>query len=364
MTRGCSNVALDTMQGMSQRKVTIRDLARDLHLSVGSVSNALNGNVGQVSPATVRRVLDAAERLGYTKNRAARSLKTGRQNAVSLYVPNVVRSLNFYMDFMLGVVEATSEAQLDLVLTSDTTGQPQATLVDGAIIIDWLPRQVVPPLLSHGNMPVVTAGRVSNPELKTATTVRVDYVELAAEMVSAAVEAGAERVAMLAPDSGFDSDWAASTELGARLASETLGVSFDVERISVAADAPEVLAAATGIAARHNPDLVVFGPQRFAGIVTPVLGWGRSGSSVPYVISCAGDPVSELSSPDITAIDASPRDFGRECATELIALIREAAPIDSENTPRVVTHEARIHWATHWAPAPQISGAGATPPRK
>ena len=54
--------------------VGIRELARELGLSIGTVSRALNNRYG-VNPATRTKVLDQARRLGYVPNNAARSLK-------------------------------------------------------------------------------------------------------------------------------------------------------------------------------------------------------------------------------------------------------------------------------------------------
>lgn len=334
---------------MTGRKVTIRDLARDLNLSVGSVSNALNGNTGQVSQATVQRVREAAQRLGYSTNRAARSLKTGRQDAISLYIPEGVRSLNFYMDFMLGVVEVADEAHLDVVLTTTQSGNRSGPVVDGAVVVDWLPQQRTPPQFRFADFPVVAAGAVSSNEFMPTTVVSADYARIASEMVTAAIAQGAKKVAMLAPDPGFGSDWATSTEQGVRSACEKVDADLAVARIRVSADSHEVVEAAKHLYDGFYPDAVVFGPQRFAGIVAPVLGWGSPGHDVPFVMSCAGDPVTELTSPTITAIDADPRVFGRECARELIDAI-ETGPTTPAKSPRIVAHTARIHWATHWVP--------------
>ena len=57
--------------------VTIRDVSQKCGLSISAVSKALN-NYSDVSEETRRRVLQAAEELGYYPNAVARSLKTNR----------------------------------------------------------------------------------------------------------------------------------------------------------------------------------------------------------------------------------------------------------------------------------------------
>jgi DNA-binding LacI/PurR family transcriptional regulator len=67
---------------------TIKDVAERAGVSVATVSYVLN-DVHKVRPETERRVLQAAEELGYSPNRAARSLVVGRSSIVGLVVPDI-----------------------------------------------------------------------------------------------------------------------------------------------------------------------------------------------------------------------------------------------------------------------------------
>jgi len=69
-------------------KVTLSELARYLGISEASVSLALNDKKG-VSPRTRKKVLEAADKLGYTPNYFARSLATQTGNSIGLIVPEV-----------------------------------------------------------------------------------------------------------------------------------------------------------------------------------------------------------------------------------------------------------------------------------
>lgn len=65
--------------------VTIRDVARSLNLSHTTVSRALNGREAINIPAATReRVRVTANQMGYTPNRAARALATGRTHLIAL----------------------------------------------------------------------------------------------------------------------------------------------------------------------------------------------------------------------------------------------------------------------------------------
>ena len=59
---------------MSQKKVTIYDIARAAGVSVGTVNRALSGK-DRISPETKQLVLDTVEQLGYKANSAAQGLR-------------------------------------------------------------------------------------------------------------------------------------------------------------------------------------------------------------------------------------------------------------------------------------------------
>jgi DNA-binding LacI/PurR family transcriptional regulator len=66
--------------------LSIRELARHLNISIGTVSRALNGRA-DVNADTRRRVLDAAARLGYSPNQSGRSLRKGLTGMVAALIP-------------------------------------------------------------------------------------------------------------------------------------------------------------------------------------------------------------------------------------------------------------------------------------
>jgi DNA-binding LacI/PurR family transcriptional regulator len=69
---------------------TSRDVAQAAGVSQSTVSIVLAGKwSGRISPGTVRAVQEAADRLGYRPNLAARSLRLGRARTVLLVVPTL-----------------------------------------------------------------------------------------------------------------------------------------------------------------------------------------------------------------------------------------------------------------------------------
>jgi LacI family transcriptional regulator len=68
--------------------VTMKDIARDLGLSVVTISKVLR-NHSDISEATRERVLRRVQEMRYQPNRAARSLVTGRSFTIGLVVPDL-----------------------------------------------------------------------------------------------------------------------------------------------------------------------------------------------------------------------------------------------------------------------------------
>lgn len=67
---------------------SLRDVARELDVSVSLVSKVLNDRLGTtgVRPALVETIRETAERMGYRKNFSALSLLARRQNAIAVFV--------------------------------------------------------------------------------------------------------------------------------------------------------------------------------------------------------------------------------------------------------------------------------------
>ena len=75
--------------GGARRRPTSADVAREAGLSRATVSYVLNDTPHQKIPEhTRRRVLEAAERLGYAPSAAARALRSGRSDVVLCLLPD------------------------------------------------------------------------------------------------------------------------------------------------------------------------------------------------------------------------------------------------------------------------------------
>lgn len=70
-------------------RATIKDIARETHLSPSTVSLVLNNKPHRLSEETRKRVLETAKRLDYRPNRMAASLVTNRTRTIGIVVADI-----------------------------------------------------------------------------------------------------------------------------------------------------------------------------------------------------------------------------------------------------------------------------------
>ena len=93
--------------------VSVRDVAAAASVSVGTVSNVLN-RPEKVSPATVERVTQAIEELGFVRNDAARQLRAGRSRSIALIVLDAGNP--FFAEVARGAEDRAAEAGMSVLL--------------------------------------------------------------------------------------------------------------------------------------------------------------------------------------------------------------------------------------------------------
>jgi DNA-binding LacI/PurR family transcriptional regulator len=157
------------MTRQTESAPTLATVALEAGVSRQTVSNALN-SPDLLRPDTLARVQEAIDRLGYSPNRAARSLRTRSSHLVGLRVdPAVEDSANALMDrFVHSLVESTEVAGYHVLLfTAD--GQPEgadpydallrSAAVDAFVITDTFRGNPHAASLSRQGVPFVAFGR-------------------------------------------------------------------------------------------------------------------------------------------------------------------------------------------------------------
>lgn len=155
-------------------RMNLKQLSEHLKLSQTTVSRALNG-YPEVSEATRKRVTKAARDLNYTPNLRAKSLATGRAQAIGHVLPissqhEMVNPV--FGDFISGAGQFYSKAGYEVVISLVGDEGEEAAYrdirtrgsVDGIIVHG--PRMKDPriPLLTELGLPFVVHGRASEIE--------------------------------------------------------------------------------------------------------------------------------------------------------------------------------------------------------
>jgi LacI family transcriptional regulator len=96
-----------------KRKVTLKDIARDLNLSPSTVSRALNG-YPSLSEETIQLVKDYAEKHNYTPNTMAVNFRKNRTSILGMIVPEIVH--HFFSTTISGALETAKKHGYSVLL--------------------------------------------------------------------------------------------------------------------------------------------------------------------------------------------------------------------------------------------------------
>lgn len=127
--------------GDHDQRVTIAEIAEQAGVSVGTVSNVLNGSA-RVAPKTERAVRDTMDRLSYQPNVNARSLRSRVTRTLGLVLPNITNP--YYAELAASFGDQAFQLDYELLLCSSAEDPRREELhvttlqqrrVDGAMIV-------------------------------------------------------------------------------------------------------------------------------------------------------------------------------------------------------------------------------------
>ncbi|MDQ4504569.1 LacI family DNA-binding transcriptional regulator [Sinomonas sp. ASV322] len=316
--------------------VTLLDLARELGLSKSTVSEALQES-SRVAPATRERVREAAARLGYTTNRAARSLRRSSTGALGLYIPQGLRSsVHFYMEFAFGVADEAAAQGYDLTLfaSSPERAASHGFQVDGAIIVDVLGDDLGARRLVRTDIPIVSAGRpVDEFAERIAADVSIDHAAGARRILDAMASSGAGRPALITSGPEFQPTWVVDVERAYTAWCAEHGIPEAQLSVTIAPAEHELRTAVERALALPGLGGIVCAEQGLAGRCIGLLEQlGRAPGRDLQLASLAGDPTTELPDARIWAMDLRPREFGAEAVRLLLDVIAAPALRGSHRT--------------------------------
>ncbi len=213
--------------------VTIRDVARQAGVGLGTVSRVLN-NSPLVSEGTRQRVLEVITELDYVPSPSARRLSLGKTHSVAVIVSFLTRPVS--VERLRGVASTMASTEYDLVIYHVETPErrdacfrdlPRRERVDGVLILSLNPRDQDVAQLAAADVPIVLVD-ASHPALHSLNQVIVDDVAGGRVATQHLIELGHHRIGFVGdePYRGFSFSSSADRLRGYRQALETAGVPF------------------------------------------------------------------------------------------------------------------------------------------
>ena len=307
------------------RRTTIRDVAAEAGVSIGTASKALNGQ-GKLRAETRERVAEAAQRLRFAPNTLAQALLAGRSFTVGLITTDSFG--RFSIPVMLGAEDALGTGQVS-VFMCDTRDDPErerryvetlaARRVDG-LIVTGRRAEPRPPVVAGPGIPVVYA--MTQPLGQDGPAVLPDDGGGGRAAAEHLLSAGRRRIGHITGPERFLAARERAAGFGGALAAAGLtlhgGVRFGEWSERWGRQAAEAL-----LADRPDTDAIFCGSDQIARGVADTL--RAAGRTIPGDAALVGfdnwEPMALGAQPPLTSVDMCLEEVGRAAAELLLAAI-------------------------------------------
>jgi len=322
---------------------TLKDIARELNISVSTVSRALRDSY-EINPETKRVVMECAARLHYRPNPIALSLKGSSSKAIAAIVPEIA---NYYFSQAInGIDEAANRRGYDVLIFQSHEAyerevanlrQAVARRVDGVLISLSSQTSDVSHLqeLQRQGMPIVQFDRVSA-ELDTPRVVADNFAGAFAA-TEHLIQMGRRRIAHLTIQ-----PWLSITQerlAGYRAALEQNGLPYDESLVRFGTFGPDEVGpnVAELLALSPRPDAFFTASDRLALDCLAALRQRRI--SIPDEVALIGFTnlnVADMLSPSLSTVVQPAKEIGQQAAERLLDLIERKQRVTQPATTTTV----------------------------
>lgn len=321
------------------KEVTIYDLARELNISIATVSRALKDDP-VVSKKTKKKIFDLANERGYRTNHFARSLRNQRTQTIGVIVP---RLNSYFMSAVIsGMEHAANQSGYNLIISqsSESVEKEKANArtmfdnrVDGLLVSLAYDTNDIEhfEMFFKKNVPLIFFDRVA--EHKNCTSILIDNRKAAYEATSHLIEQGCRNIVHITatPKRNVYVD----RLQGYKQALAEHNLPFKEHNIIIGNLSQEAGADAAEVIRKMDPlpDGVFVANDNCA--VACMLALKQAGINIPADIAFAGfnnDPVSKVIEPNLTTINYPGYEMGEAAARHLINHLNGTSPLHSTNT--------------------------------
>jgi LacI family transcriptional regulator len=343
-------------------KTTSHDIARAAGVSQSTVSRALRRDP-RVDPATAARVLEVAERLGYSPNLSARSLVTRRTKTIAVVVADITNP--FYPQLVEALHEQLGRAGYRMILFNERTdargdGGIEVFLAsggaDGALFLSVTIDPGVSQMLSRSPVPTVLLNRdADGPRVDR---VMADHRGGAVMVADLLAGLGHKRIAMIAGPANTSTSRDREAGFGEQLKRHGLALDPSLRRAGEFSH-QSGFQWTSELMSLDDPPTAIF-------CVNDVVGFGaldaarRLRIDVPKDLSIVGFddiPMASWESFSLTTVRQPLTDMARDAARLLIARVERT----TESRPSRIVFPTHLVQRATTAQAPQRSARREAP---
>jgi LacI family transcriptional regulator len=325
---------------------TMKDIARDLGVSVVTVSKVLR-NHSDIGEQTRKRILQRMKEVNYQPNPAARTLVSGRTNLVGLIVPDLIYP--FFAQVAKGISAKLRAQDYSLIISSSEDDpnmerreidQMLARRVDALILasvqssaesLNKMQDRGIPCVLLDRKLPGVSANFVG-----------IDDVNAGMIATNHLIEMGCKTIAHIG---GSDVSTALDRQSGYSIALAQRGLGLPPEYIvkyghgDDAGDASGYNSIKQLLQLKPRPDGVFCCNDPIAmGALRAILDAGLQIPKDIAVVGCGNLHYDDLLKVPLTSIDQDSNGLGTSAATLALSIIKQK----SKSTPKNVLLESKL----------------------
>ena len=322
------------------RAVTIADIAASAGVSKAAVSYALN-TPDRLAEATVQRIREAADRLGYAPNPVARSMSIGRTGTFGVLVPQSLEEIlvnPFFAVFLGGVAATVGEAGYSILLVPPVKGSVERAIgnaaVDGFLTLGLETFRPTMHVLERRGLPYVMVDSEPSDDV---ACINVDDESGAHSAMDLVLQCGHRRIALLgirSPQRGRWQDYTGTLQrriAGYRRALAEFGLDLGRGGVRlIECDVSEAggrRAMARLMTQRQRPSAIVAMSDLIAiGALEEALEQGLSLPSDLSVVGFDDIPQAGWVRPALTTVRQPAHEKGRMAASLLLGLVTSSEP--------------------------------------
>ncbi|WP_299243237.1 LacI family DNA-binding transcriptional regulator [uncultured Aquimarina sp.] len=325
-----------------RKKVTLKQLAKELNLSISTVSKSLK-NDSEISQKTINRVHELANFYNYKPNALAVSLKSNKTNTIGVLLPEILN--HFYAKVLYGIEQEASKNGYKIVtcITNESYEKEveyvemlNYSSVDGFILALSKETQMLNKLdhfkdLKRDNVPLIMFDRVSG-EIDCDKVI-VDDKDASKTAIQHLIKTGCKKIAVISTI--FD---LSVGKLRLEGALEEVSLHDNVSLIQLPINNVETEENEIELFLKNNEIDAVLGLDETAAAIAINMA-NKLGYSIPKEISVIGFTdglLSKHSYPKLTTVSQHAEDLGAKAAKMLLDRLSNTSDANYQTNTEVV----------------------------